>query len=95
MPASPATSESKRVDPPFDAEWQIDPDQEPARVLEHHQRTAASPAAHDAFRRLTLEKAERFGVIHVDPATGYRARFHPREAPAAGTGRRGRPGNAE
>lgn len=60
---------------PYEANWQIDPTQVTETLLDHHQRTAASPAAHEAYKAKLLEKVEREGVIHVDPATGYRARF--------------------
>lgn len=62
--------------PPYAANWQIDESQRPETLIERQRKTAASPASAEAYRKSVEEKAEKFGVIHVDPATGYRARFH-------------------
>ena len=63
--------------PPYDANWIVDEAHNPEASIDRHGRNAQSPAAHDVYRRAVSEKAEKFGVIHVDPATGYRARFKP------------------
>lgn len=71
--------------PPYDADWQVDASQSSKELLDRHRRNAANPAAHEIFRRALEEKEREFGVIHVDPATGYRARFKPQGA-GAGAG---------
>ncbi len=60
---------------PYEANWIVDESQRPEALLERHGRTAASPAAHEAYRRAVEEKVEKTGLIHIDPATGYRSRF--------------------
>ena len=62
---------------PYAADWQIDETQRPETLIETKRRNAASPAAAARFAAAVQEKAEKFGLIHVDPATGYKARFHP------------------
>lgn len=66
--------------PPYEANWQVDHTQATDTLLERHQKGSQYPAAHEAYRRALTEKVEREGVIHVDPATGYRARFKPAAA---------------
>lgn len=68
--------------PPYEANWIIDQAQNPESVLDRHRRNAANPAVHETFRRALQEKTDREGVIHVDPATGYRARFKPQTSKA-------------
>lgn len=77
MPKDEKDTGATKVKPPYKADWKIDAQQAPDVVLERHRRNAASPAAHEAFRKAVEDKVERFGVIHIDPATDYRARFHP------------------
>jgi len=60
---------------PYPANWIIDESQRPETLLDHHARNAASPAAHEAYKKAVTDKVAREGVIHIDPATGYRARF--------------------
>lgn len=61
---------------PYPADWKVDEQQRPATLIESKRRNAASPAAFERYKASVTEKAEKFGIIHVDPATGYRARFH-------------------
>ena len=68
--------------PPYEAAWVVDESQRPDTVLERHRRNAASPAAAAAFEAKVREKAAKEGLIHVDPATGYKARFHPADVAA-------------
>jgi hypothetical protein len=63
--------------PPYEANWIVDEAHKPETIIDRHGRNAQSPAAHEVYKRAVTEKAEKFGVIHVDPATGYRARFKP------------------
>lgn len=63
--------------PPYEAQWIVDEAHSPASLIDRHGRNAQSPAAHEVYKRTVNEKAEKYGVIHVDPATGYRARFKP------------------
>lgn len=72
----------ERQGAPYDANWQIDESQRPATLIERHRQVAQSPAAHEAYRKAVEEKAGREGVIHIDPATNYRARFHAADAAA-------------
>lgn len=74
--------EAARVAPPYEANWQIDPTQDVDTLIDRHARRSQYPAAHEAYRRAVEEKRRDEGVIHVDPATGYRARFHPADAAA-------------
>lgn len=69
--------------PPYEADWIPDASQDMETLIDRHQRNAANPAAHEVYRRQLEEKTKRFGVIHIDPATGYRSRFQPQ------TGREG------
>lgn len=62
---------------PYEANWIIDESQRPETLLDRHALRAASPAAHEAYRKAVLAKVADAGVIHIDPATGYRARFQP------------------
>lgn len=63
--------------PPYDADWQIDASQSATELADRHGRNAQNPAAHQVYRKQLEDKEREFGVIHVDPATGYRARFKP------------------
>lgn len=47
----------------------------PDTVIERHRARTLSADAHGAYMRRVMEKAAREGVIHVDPDTGYQARF--------------------
>ena len=62
--------------------WVVDPDQEPDTLIERHRAVAASPEVHAAFARNVRDKAEKFGVIHIDTNSGYRARFPIGKPPA-------------
>jgi hypothetical protein len=58
-------------------------DQLPDVLIERHRAVTLSPEVHGAYARTVREKAEKFGVIHVDPDTGYRARFPLGQVPEA------------
>lgn len=78
MPAGSQSQQSNTFDaPPYEANWIVDAAHTPETIIDRHGRNAQSPAAHEVYKRTVLEKADKFGVIHVDPATGYRARFKP------------------
>lgn len=74
--------------PPYEADWQVDQSQSSKELLDRHRRNAANPAAHEVYRKQLEDKEREFGVIHVDPKTGYRARFKPQGA-GAGAGSTG------
>lgn len=63
--------------------WVPDQDQLPEVLIERHRARSQSPDVHAAYARGVRDKAEKFGVIHVDPDTGYRARFPIGEVPEA------------
>jgi len=57
----------------------VDASQSEARLVEHHKRVAASPAAHALYADKVREKIALEGVLHRCDRCPYQARFKPAE----------------
>lgn len=57
----------------------VDASQSEARLVEHHKRVAASPAAHALYADKVREKIALEGVLFTCDGCAYQARFKPAE----------------